>query len=190
MRTVTPKNAHPVPDGAERVFKGIIYDVYHYPQTMFDGTIRTFEMLKRPDTVEVLAIKDGNIVAVMDEQPGRSPQFTLPGGRHDVESETELDCAKRELHEETGLQFATWKLIFVEQMFEKIDHRLYIFLATDATAEDEPHVDAGGEKIMRKDISFANAKTLAEKGTDRYWPNQLLKSVSSLDELLTLPEIA
>jgi 8-oxo-dGTP pyrophosphatase MutT (NUDIX family) len=102
VRTVTPKNAHPVPDSAERVFKGIIYEVYHYPQTMFDGSTRTFEMLKRPDTIEALAIKDGKIVAIIDEQPGRAPQFTLPGGRHDVESETELDCAKRELHEETG----------------------------------------------------------------------------------------
>lgn len=190
MRTVAPKNAHPVPDGAERVFKGIIYDVYHFSQKMFDGTTRTFEMLKRPDTVEVIAIKDDKIVAVMDEQPGRAPQFTLPGGRHDVESETELDCAKRELHEETGLRFATWKLVYVDQMFEKIDHRLYIFLATDVVAEEEPHVDAGGEKIVRKDISFADARALAEEGSDRYWPNQLLRGVRSLEELISLPEIS
>lgn len=32
MRTVIPRNAKLVPPEAKRVFKGIIYDVYHWQQ--------------------------------------------------------------------------------------------------------------------------------------------------------------
>jgi len=35
---------------AQRVFKGIIFDVYQWKQKMFDGSQGIFEMLKRPDT--------------------------------------------------------------------------------------------------------------------------------------------
>jgi ADP-ribose pyrophosphatase len=188
MRTVTPKNFNPVPPGATRVFKGILYDVYHWQQKMFDGSRATFEMLKRPDTIEIMAIKDGKLVAITDEQPGRKPELKLPGGRHDVEAETELDCAKRELHEETGLRFKTWKLIKADQLHFKIEQALYIFVATDLEGEDSPHVDAGGEKIAVRMMDFAEARKIAEAGTSRWWPNQILRSVNSFDELLALPE--
>ena len=187
MRTVLPKDARVVPPHAKRVFKGIIFDVYQWQQKLFDGTEATFEMLKRPDTVEIVAIKDGNIVAIMDEQPQRQAVLTLPGGRHDRPAETELDCAKRELHEETGMRFKTWRLIAAMQPQEKIERMFYTFLATDFEGQDEPHVDAG-EIIVPKLISFAESKRLAQKGASKYWPNDLLCRVNSLEELLALPE--
>jgi ADP-ribose pyrophosphatase YjhB (NUDIX family) len=189
MRTVIPDNANFVPEGATRVFTGIIYDVYQWPQERFDGSIATFEMLKRPDTVEVLAIKDGKIVAIIDEQPTRKPELTLPGGRHNVPTETELDCAKRELHEETGMRFKNWRLVAATQPLHKIEQVVYIFLATGFEGQDKPHVDEGGERIEVRMMDFAEAKQIAEEGSKRYWPNQLLRSVASLDELLDLPQI-
>lgn len=188
MRTIVPRNAHLIPENAERVFKGIIYDVYHWPQKMFDGSIATFEMLKRPDTMKVIAIKDGKIVAIVDEQPSYQPKLTLPGGRHDVDSETELDCAKRETKEETGMAFKNWKLIDVVQNHAKIEQFVYTFIATDFLEETAPHVDTGGEKIQIRYMDFAEAKRIAEEGGDKYWPNDMLRRVHSLEELLALPE--
>jgi len=69
MRTVTPKNAKLIPENAEQVFKGQIFDVYHWRQEMFDGSTETFEMLKRPDTIKIIAIKDKKIVILEEEQP-------------------------------------------------------------------------------------------------------------------------
>lgn len=188
MRKVIPKDARLVPPDATRVFKGIIFDVYHWQQKQFDGAEKTFEMLKRPDTVKIIAIKDGHIVAIHDEQPGLPVRLTLPGGRNDEESEDELACAQRELHEETGLVFSDWKLVEAVQPLTKIDHIVYTFIATNLEREDEPHVDTGGEKIRVELMGFAEAKQLAEQHTDPYWPYELLRKVNSLDELIALPE--
>jgi ADP-ribose pyrophosphatase len=137
MRKVLPENARLVPAKAELVFKGVIYDVYHWQQEVFDGSMATFEMLKRPDTVEAIAVRDDKIVILEQEQPSRKTYFGLPGGRHDVEGEDELDAAKRELLEETGLSFRTWKLLKVTQPHTKIEQFVYTFLATDFESEKQ-----------------------------------------------------
>ncbi|HEX7259978.1 MAG TPA: NUDIX hydrolase, partial [Candidatus Saccharimonadia bacterium] len=105
MREVIPPNAKLLPPNANRVFKGQIYDVYQWEQELFDGSTGTFEMLKRPDTVKVLAVKDGKIVVLEEEQPYHGTFFDVPGGRHDDASETELQAMQRELREETGMSF-------------------------------------------------------------------------------------
>src|SRR5438105_1960514 len=110
MRTIIPADARLIPKQAKKVFTGQIYNVYHWEQPLFDGTTATFEMLGRPDTIQVLAIKDHQLVVLNEEQPNSGRAFYgLPGGRHDVPEETELDAAKREMLEETGMTFKTWK---------------------------------------------------------------------------------
>lgn len=187
MRTVFPADGYAVPPQAKRVFKGVIYDVYHWQEKMFDGSEATFEMLKRPDTVKVIAIKDDKIVALNEQQPGRPAMLALPGGRHDVASETELDCAKRELHEETGMVFKTWKLLSAVQEHRKIEQIVYIFLATDFERQDQPHIDPG-EKIELRLMTFAEAKKHAQTALPYYWPTDILGKVDSLEQLLALPE--
>ncbi len=54
MNKTVPDDAILIPDSAKRMFEGIIFDVYQWKQTQFDGTTRDFEMLKRPDTVVIL----------------------------------------------------------------------------------------------------------------------------------------
>lgn len=38
-----------IPPNAQRVFSGKIFDVYQWPQPLFDGSIATFEVAKRLD---------------------------------------------------------------------------------------------------------------------------------------------
>lgn len=188
MRSYTPPKAHLVPEQAERVFKGIIYEVYQWQQLMFDGSYQTFEMLKRPDTVKVLAIEDEQIIILDQEQPGSEPFYDLPGGRHDVESETELQAAQREMLEETGMTFKTWKLIYVSQTFSKVESFLYIFLATDFQSQIEQHLDPG-EKIKIMQLSFNEVQKILMEPETRYLPKEILEVVSSLDDLKNMPEI-
>ncbi len=187
MRTITPPDAKLLPLQAERVFKGMIFDVYHWQQPMFDGTTETFEMLKRPDTVKVIAIKDGKIVLLQEQQPHQPAFVDLPGGRHDRENETELMAAQRELVEETGMTFGTWRLLDVTQPHGKIDWLVYVFLATDFTTQANQSLDAG-EKIDVTLIEFDALKALTNDPKTRYLPKDILDKVSSLEELLTLPE--
>lgn len=154
---------------------------------MFDGSFETLEMLKRPDTVKILAVKDAKVVVLEQEQPGHEPFFDLPGGRHDNENESELNLAKREMAEETGLTFHTWKLLDVTQPHTKIEQFIYIFLATDFDKEVEKHLDAG-EKIDVQYIDFGDFKRLVGNPKARYLPRELLEKKNSLDDLLALPE--
>lgn len=187
MRSVLPKNAKLIPEGAKLVFKGVIHDIYQWEQEMFDGTYETFEMIKRPDTVKVLAIKDNKIVVIEQEQPGDPPYYDLPAGRHDVETEDELAAAKRELLEETGMAFTNWKLLDVTQRHAKIEQFIYIFLATGFESQTDQKLDPG-EKITVQLLDFNEVKQLMADPKARYLPKDLLDRVDSLEELLQLPE--
>jgi ADP-ribose pyrophosphatase len=188
MRTILPLNPRLVPEEAIRVFQGVIYDVYHWDQPLFDGTTEVFEMLKRPDTVVTIAIKDGRLVVVHEEQPHfTKPLYGLPMGRHDVASETELEAAQRELREETGLVFDTWRLIDITQPDRKVESFVYVFLATDFVEEVEQVLD-GGERISVKLMDRDEAVAAAKSDASRYLPTAMLESLGSIDELANLPQ--
>lgn len=187
MKKILPENAKLIPPNASRVFDGRIFDVYQWPQKMYDGSTQTFEMLKRPDTVEVLAVKGDRIVVLEEEQPDTVAYYATPGGRHDVAGETELEGAKRELLEETGMSFKTWRLLKVFQPVPKIEYFVYQFLATEFESQHEPHVDVG-EKIAVQLVSFEELKKLLDSPKNRYLPKDLLDQAESLEQLLDLPE--
>ena len=188
MRTHTPKNAKLLPKNAERVFKGIIFDTYQWKQELFDGSFATFEMLRRPDTVKVIPIKDGKLLVQEQEQPSLGFFYDFPGGRHDVDTETELEAVRRELLEETGMRFGTWKLIRVEQPQVKIDWLVYTFLATDFIDQVEQKLEAG-EKIKNVQKNFAEVKELIKNPDSRYLAKEILENMNSLDELLSMPDL-
>lgn len=187
MRTIIPKNAKLVPENAENVFKGEIFDVYQWQQEMFDGSFETFEMLKRPDTIKVIAIRDNKIIICEEQQPNTDVFFDVPSGRHDIESESELDAAKRELLEETGMTFGSWKLVAVEQPHTKIDWFVYTFLATDFISQTNQNLDAG-EKITIHLKSFEEVLKLADDPRNRYIPIDILTEAKSTAGLRNLPQ--
>ena len=87
-----PDNAILIPDNASCVFRGVLFDVYQWQQKMFDGSHGTFEMLRRPDTIAVVAIDDdGKIIACHEEQPGG-----VLRQNHITVSYTHLDVYKRQ----------------------------------------------------------------------------------------------
>ncbi len=185
-RTVVPANAKLIPPEAEPVFKGIIYDVYHWQQKMYDGTTGTFEMLKRPDTVKIVAIKNGKIVILEEQQPHLGSFYEIPGGMHDVEGETELEAAKRELREETGMRFRDWKLLNVFQPSDSIEQLVYIFLANNFEAEEEQSLESG-EKIEVKLLSLEEVKQLLNHPKNRYLPKDIFEKSDSIEGLLSSP---
>ncbi|OGM31967.1 hypothetical protein A2803_02665 [Candidatus Woesebacteria bacterium RIFCSPHIGHO2_01_FULL_44_21] len=146
-----PKRA--IPLEAKLVFKGIIYEVYHWEQELFDGTKTTFEMLKRPDTVEIIPItNEGKILINYEEQSGLAPFICVPGGRVDYGEDPEA-AAKRELLEETGYETHDLVLWNAAQPMEKIDWAIYIFIGKNCTKVNDPTLEAG-EKIGTKEVSF------------------------------------
>lgn len=153
MNIPRPPSEQPIPDHAERVFKGVIFDVYHWQQEMFDGSKATFEKIKRADTVVVYGVlDDGRILLTEQHQPGKPPFIGATGGRVD-EGEEVLAAARRELLEETGYEASEFFLWDSRQPSSKIEYAVYTFIAKGLRKVADLNLDAG-EKITLKPVTF------------------------------------
>ena len=191
MRKFIPKDVVLIPENAKQVFSGKIFDVYQWPQLLFDGTTETFEMLRRKDTVKIIAVKDNKIIITRQKQPRKDWFYDFPGGRNDNPAENELDAAKREMLEETGMTFHAWRLIEINQPFLKIDWLVYTFLATDFIKQTSQTLD-GGELIEVEEIDFKELKSLTnskKNQENRFLKSAAIKNSDSLNDLLRLPSL-
>lgn len=142
-----PKDAILIPETAKKVFQGEIFSVYQWPQTMFDGSVATFEMLQRTDSVLVVPVMDNGKIWVIDEEQPGSVQYKmgLPGGRVDA-GEAVIDAAKRECEEEIGVKFRDWYYVESVQPHRKIDWYVHVFVAKNPSEFVATRHD-NGEKI-------------------------------------------
>jgi ADP-ribose pyrophosphatase len=188
MKKIIPEDAVLIPDEAKRRFKGMIFDVYQWPQELFDGSEHTFEMLKRPDTVTAICVVEDKILVVTDEQPHLGARQSFPGGRVDETDATIEAAAQREVTEETGYSFKNWRLIKVSQPYRKMEWFVYVLLAWDVASKQAPHLDAG-ERITARSLPFEELKALVGKNIGYLGESiDLLEGVTNLKQLLALPE--
>lgn len=188
MRKVIPEDAILIPDGAVCAFRGKIFSVYQWPQEMYDGSIETFEMLKRDDAAVALCIVDGKILVQTEEQPHSNTRVNFPGGHVDPEDESTLAAAQREVFEETGYTFRDWRLIKVWQPYGKSENFVYLYLAWGMESQSEP-IEQPGERITVQALSFdeVKQKVYAREG---YLGDDidLFEKVSNIEEVLQFPE--
>ncbi len=158
MDTPPPKG---LPPNATCVFKGTIYEVWQWQQKMYDGSVATFEKLRRPDSVDVIAVVDNTILVELQEQPHRKKPFlSLPGGRCD-DGEDPLESAKRELHEETGYDSQDWTLWKRYEPHASMIWNAHVFIARGCVLRQQPTPDAG-ERITLRFLSFDEFLSLAD----------------------------
>jgi len=151
-----------LPDNAKMVFKGKIFDIWQWEQKMYDGSTKTFERIKRPNTIEVIAAVGDKIIVQDEEQPDSPDSFvTLPCGRCE-EGEDPLESAKRELLEETGYSSDDWVLLQEFHPGRKMIWTIYTYVARNCMRTAEPHLDAG-ERIKVRLASFDDILMLSEE---------------------------
>ncbi|MFZ2886731.1 MAG: NUDIX hydrolase [Minisyncoccia bacterium] len=159
MKIPRPESKQPIPSHATRVFKGIVFDVYHWEQTMFDGSTATFEKVKKADTTVVFPVlPDGRILLTKQEQPGKPPFIAGAGGRMEEGEEPEAS-ARREMLEETGYEAEKLVLWYAEQPMSKIDWAVYVFIAHGAKKAADLNLDSG-EKIELYPVTFDEFLTI------------------------------
>jgi ADP-ribose pyrophosphatase len=152
---------NPLPDNAKSVFKGEIFEVFQWPQTMYDGSQTTFEKIKRADTSVIIPVVGDKIILVKEQQPDRLiPYLSLPGGRVN-QDEDPLVAAKRELKEETGYESNDWIDWRRDKPSNKIIWTVHTFIARDCHKVTEPQIDSG-EKIEVQLLTFDELLMLSE----------------------------
>jgi ADP-ribose pyrophosphatase len=188
VKKIIPQTAVLIPDEAKRVFRGVIYDVYHWQQQLFDGTDATFEMLKRHDTVGAICIVDDKLLVLTDEQPHRGIKMTFPGGRLN-DGEDTLQAVRREVHEETGYSFKNFRLLKVRQPHTKIEWFVYTYIAWGLEGKAAAHLD-GGERIKVDLKSFSDVKKMVIEDKAGYLAEEevLFEGAQSVQDLLAIPE--
>lgn len=190
MKKVIPKDSVLIPDQAERAFKGMIFDVYQWPQKLFDGSEHRFEMLKRPDTVTAICVVEDKILAINDEQPHLGARRSFPGGRVDPEDASVEAAIRREIAEETGYSFQNWRLVKVWQPYRKMEWFIYVWLAWDVAEQQTARLDAG-EKITVQALPFDELKALVMKRGGYLGESaSIFENLDSIEELLALPEFS
>lgn len=95
---------------SKTVYEGRIIDVRIDRFRYDDGGEADREIVEHPGAVAIVA-HDGETVFLVRqprEAVGEPALLELPAGKLDVEGESRLDCAKRELEEEIGRRAAEW----------------------------------------------------------------------------------
>lgn len=173
------KEESKLPPNAHLAFKGKIFEVWQWEQRMFDGSVEVFELVRRPDTVQVIAVVGDKILIQVQEQPDRPKSFlSLPGGRCDW-GEDSLEAAKRELLEETGYASDDWLLWQKQRPVWKVIWTIHTYIARNCSYKESPQLDAG-EKIENKLITFEDFLKLPENPLFRDIKlSELIRRISS-----------
>jgi ADP-ribose pyrophosphatase len=142
-----------IPDNAKKVFQGILFDVYHWKQKMFDGSFETFEAVKRKPSVQIIAITpEKKVILLREEQPHSGSFITVPGGQVERD-ETPDEACRKELLEELGMESSDVTLWYEQSLGSKIEWRAYYYIAKNCTRVRAPELESG-ERIESYEVGF------------------------------------
>ncbi len=154
------------PDSSRTVYDGKLIDV-----TVERWGEHEREIVEHPGAVAIVAIdRDGMLTLVRQRREAvRTELLELPAGTLE-EGETPLDCARRELEEETGLTGGTWREVtafYTTPGFCR--ERMHLFFAEglergEASPESDEELEVvrwAPEEIAAKVSGLEDAKTLA-----------------------------
>ena len=132
-----------------------------------DGSSAEREVVVHPGVVAIAAHDDERLFMVRQprEPVGEASLLELPAGKLDEEGETPLECAKRELVEEVGIEAGLWremKCMYSSPGFT--DEQVHIFAATGLTEVDPQPSE--GERIEIVEVSIGELDDAIESCAD------------------------
>ena len=134
------------PIGAEVIWEGKLIRVGVERFRHADGGEVTREKVWHPGAVGMLALDAENVWLTRQprETVGEPASLEIPAGKLDVEGESPLEAAARELSEEIGKRAANWEeLMWFYTSAGFSDERIWLYLATglsdDPDAEPDEH---------------------------------------------------
>lgn len=136
---------------SESVFHGRLLDVRIERFLHSDGGEVSREIVHKQAAVGVVAHNDQHIWLVRQPREAVGAQLLeIPAGRLDVEGETPLACAQRELAEEVGLAAERWQPILSYYSSPGFtDERVHLFVATGLSQESASSEENERIEIVR-----------------------------------------
>jgi len=150
---------------SEPVFQGGLLKVWRDKVRLPDGGESYREYVRHPGAVVVVALlPDGRLVFERQfRYPLRRAFLELPAGKIDP-GEDILDCARRELREETGYEADSWQYLGVmHPCIGYSDERIEIFFAKGLTQVG--HALDEGEFLEILTLSADEAEAAVHQGT-------------------------
>ena len=154
-------------EGSKLVYRGPIASVRMETFQYADGSRATRQVVVHPGAVCVIP-HDGRVL-YMVEQPREAVEepalLELPAGKLDVEGETPLECAQRELVEEIGKSAGDWrelKTFYTSPGFA--NERVRLFLATELY--DVPNQPSEEERIEIVEFPLAEIDRAIDRCED------------------------
>ncbi len=149
---------------SEQVFSGALLKVCRDRVALPDGSESVREYIRHPGAVVVVAVLDNG--ALLFERQFRYPLrrafLELPAGKIDA-GEDILDCAVRELREETGYEARHWQHVGVmHPCIGYSDERIEIFFASGL--RHVGHAWDEGEFLELLELPFAEVEARIQAG--------------------------
>ena len=130
-------------------YQGSFFSVHVDRIRLPGGRETTREIVRHPGAAAVVPLRDGAVLLVRQNRHAVGADLLeIPAGKLDVPGEDPLQCARRELREETGYVagvFASLGVFYSSPGFT--DERFYLYLATELEQVDPPPSHDGGEPI-------------------------------------------
>ena len=125
-----------IPGARETVFRGAVIDVEHMTVTLPNGREALREIVRHKGAAAVVPVDAQGVVTLVRQYRAPIARETLeiPAGKLDSPDEPPIECARRELREETGLcagRMTPMLGLITTPGF--CDERIWMYLATDLT---------------------------------------------------------
>jgi 8-oxo-dGDP phosphatase len=137
--------------GSEAKFKGKLLGLRVDDVRMTDGAVAQREIVIHPGAVAIVALdENGKIVLVNQYRAAIRAQLDeLPAGLLDVDGESALDAAKRELAEEAHLVADEWNvLVDIHPSPGSSTEAVRVFLARELAASEDDYAGEHEERTM------------------------------------------
>jgi ADP-ribose pyrophosphatase len=138
------------------IHRGRVFQLVRENVTLDNGTTTDLDFIEHPGAAAIVALTGGNDVVLVRQYRHALGQYIweIPAGTLDP-GEPVLDCARRELAEETGYAAAEWrKLGEITPVPGYSDERIHLFLATE--------LSAAAQRLDADEVLEAHARPLAE----------------------------
>ena len=136
-------NLREIYQDGETIYDGKIIRVEKWRVSLPDGREAAREVVIHKGAAAIVPVDAQGMVTLVRQHRVALDTFTweIPAGKLDSVSEDPLDCAKRELEEETGLRAANWRrLSHVITTPGFCTEQISIYLATELS-QHEAHAD-------------------------------------------------